>query len=371
MTPMPRIAASEKNGLSPTLQRCESSIFPSPLPFYLRILAWTLALIVPTTFYLGPLMVILPPFLYLYSTKAALILLIIDCILIFYPHKEWPWFRRIFEIWYDIFNIHHNLILDPETNTMKVPDGVVDRLLILAMHPHGIIPMQGFIWAAFCDHYLTRGQAINPTGTEGLYGFGATTDAALWVPLVRQLLIWLSAGSATRKVLRKSMNKGKNLYILPGGVAEIFVSEPRRHALVAKRHGLMKLALQTGACVIPMYVFGGTDLHEHLATYKGGETFMKFSRFLKAGFTVFWGQWGTPMPFAVEKYCLVMGDPIEPVVGTMGEGNLGGRETCRQVENPSKEQVQDLLERYMDAMNRLFDQYKAQAGYPDATLEFL
>ena len=77
------------------------------------------------------------------------------------------------------------------------------------------------------------------------------------------------------------------------------------------------------------------------------------------------------MPFAVEKYCLVMGDPIEPVVGTMGEGKLGKRETCRQIENPSKEQVQDLLERYMDAMNRLFDQYKDQAGYPDATLEFL
>ena len=75
---------------------------------------------------------------------------------------------------------------------------------------------------------------------------------------------------------------------------------------------------------------------------------------------------------------LLQGDPIVPVPGTVGGGGkageprheLGGRLTCRRIEEPSDEQVEELLGRYTDGLRRLFDQYKAQAGYPDATLEF-
>ncbi len=81
-----------------------------------------------------------------------------------------------------------------------------NNLSILAMHPHGIIPIHGFLWAAFCDQYLPV-----------LYGIGATTDAAQRLPFLRQLLIWLSAGSAERDVLKYQMQvMDKNLYILPG-----------------------------------------------------------------------------------------------------------------------------------------------------------
>ena len=112
-------------------------------------------------------------------------------------------------------------------------------------HPHGIIPLHGVgLWPALCDQYL-----------KPLYGFGATTDAAMKLPLLRQLLGWMTAGSADRKVLTSGLAK-KKLFILPGGVAEIFVSEPGTHTIIAKRHGLMKLALRTGAVLVPMYAAG-------------------------------------------------------------------------------------------------------------------
>ena len=120
---------------------------------------------------------------------------------------------------------------------------------------------------------------------------------------------------------------------------------------------------------------------------------------------------------------MVMGDPIEPIPGTLGniDGADGGKLTCTKVPNPTDEQVsgrgssisrhahphaptraytpfsairtcvpcaftqppprfraraqnhltqvEELMERYTDALTRLFDQYKAQAGYPDAVLE--
>jgi hypothetical protein len=403
-------AATPAYGLSPTLTRAKSCKYPTPLPRWLRFVAWTLALWVPACFYLGPLLLVLPPFLYLWSPRAALALVAVDVLLATWPNREWPWFRGVFELWYEHFDMHHNLIVDPTDPSapVKMSDRMLNTLTILAMHPHGIIPIQGFLWPALADQYMTRGQPLNPTGSPGLYGFGATTDAALRLPLLRQVLRWLTAGSAHRDVLRKGLESGRNLYILPGGVAEIFVSEPGRHAVLARRHGLMKLALRTGACVVPMYVFGGTDFYEHLATYnpnRGGSSgggggvaslvgplLMRLSRGLKAGFTLFWGQFGLPMPFAVEKCCMVMGDPIAPVPDTAppnghpnggGSGvgaaeahaahpwSLGGRKTCRPVPEPTDEQVEELLGRYTDALRRLFDQYKAQAGCPDAQLEFV
>jgi hypothetical protein len=181
------------------------------------------------------------------------------------------------------------------------------------------------------------------------------------------------------------------LYILPGGVAEVFLAHPGRHAIKAKRRGLMKLALQTGASLVPVYVFGGNDFYHHLATYGTedavGETQVqrklrrsdtnligrvqeKFSRLFQAGFTVFWGQYGLPLPYQI-KCTMVLGDPIWPVPNTLGQGKTrtGDKSTCRKVPEPSQEQIDELLGRYTTALTQLFDQYKAQAGYPDATLE--
>ena len=79
----------------------------------------------------------------------------------------------------------------------------------------------------------------------------------------------------------------KNLFILPGGIAEIFTSTPGRHAIVFKdRRGLIKISLQTGAELLPSYVFGGTDFFHNLAT---SDNFLsRLSRKYKVGLTYFW-----------------------------------------------------------------------------------
>ena len=56
--------------------------------------------------------------------------------------------------------------------------------------------------------------------------------------------------------------------------------------------------------------------------------------------------------------------------GTLSDrGENGGKWTCAKVPDPTHEQVEELMGRYVDGLTRLFDQYKAQAGYPDAVLE--
>lgn len=109
------------------------------------------------------------------------------------------------------------------------------------------------------------------------------------------------------------------MYILPGGVAEIFVSTPGKHAIVFKdRRGLIKLALETGVNLIPNYVFGGTDFFNNLAT--GDGFFSTMSRKFRMGLTIFWGHFGLPIPFA-PKVTMVIGEPIYVTKWT-GEGKI-------------------------------------------------
>lgn len=304
----------------------------------------------------------MPPFLALVSLRAAGIMLVVDAWLVFYPRRDWPWVRGFFQLLYSLFNFRHNLIDDGK----QVEEKQRDKLSITCMHPHGVIPIQGYLWVAFCDQYL-----------HDLYGYGGTTDIAMTLPLLGNILGWVSGGSASRRCLKRELENGRNLFMLPGGVAEIFLSERGTNRVKAKRFGLMKLALQTGACLVPTYVFGGNDFFDHLATYGNstrggnnmlGDFLLKLSRVMKGGFTLFWGQYGLPIPYPA-NVSLVMGDPIWPVPGTVGTDEMNGQKTCRKVPNPTDEQVSELLDRYVDGLERLFDQYKAQAGCPDATLE--
>jgi hypothetical protein len=66
--------------------------------------------------------------------------------------------------------------------------------------------------------------------------------------------------------------------------------------------------LETGAQLIPTYVFGGTDFFHNLATH---ENFLsRLSRKYRMGLTYFWGYFGLPIPFC-PKVTLCVGKPIE------------------------------------------------------------
>lgn len=148
----------------------------------------------------------------------------------------------------------------------------------------------------------------------------------------------------------------RHLYILPGGIAEIFVSRPGRNCIVFKdRRGLVKLSIETGAKLIPTYVFGGTDFFHNLATYQG--PFAAISRRLRISLTLFWGWFGLPVPFT-PKVTLCIGDAIDPPKWD-GTGKV-----------PS-ELIEHLHTELLAAMVELFESYKVEAGYPDAQLEIL
>lgn len=239
-----------------------------------------------------------------------------------------------------------------------------DNQYIIAMHPHGIVPFHAILWSAYCDSYLSskvhKGKA--------LYGFGAAADIVMYLPILRNIMGWLSAGSADYKTLKNGLMHGKvacvnaagrtprHLYILPGGIAEVFTSTPGKHAIVfKKRRGLVRLSIETNAMIVPAYVFGGTDFFNNLATSSG--IFAWLSRKLRMGMTLFWGPFGLPIPYA-PKVTLCIGEPLE-VPKWNGTHPI------------PEELIEDLHSRFLASMIELFNNYKALAGYPDAELEVL
>eukprot|EP00981_Chlorochromonas_danica_P008243 scaffold2066_cov229-Ochromonas_danica.AAC.27 len=275
-----------------------------------------------------------------------------------------PWnriaMRKVGQLWYEILGFSCNLSPEELSETLTYSQS---HQLILAMHPHGIVPFQAVLWSAYCDQYFQD--------TEkgiSLYGFGAAADVVQHVPFLRNVLAWLGAGSASYKALYDGLVHGKapsvnaagrkpcHLFILPGGVAEVFTSTPKRHAIVfLKRRGLVKLSIETGAELVPCYVFGGTDFFHNLATDDG--LFSKLSRRLRAGMTIFFGHFGLPLPFT-PRVSMIIGKPI-PVP---------------RVENDDERnsKANDLLHaEFLKQIQELFERYKAVSGCPEAQLEVL
>uniref|UniRef100_A0A6U8N2U5 Acyltransferase n=1 Tax=Eutreptiella gymnastica TaxID=73025 RepID=A0A6U8N2U5_9EUGL len=328
------------------------------------LLGWLTVIGFTTSFLLVPLTCLVLPLVYLFVAPPWAVAIIgswLGTVLasFLFPQVEWPWARKVGQLWYDLFDFHHNLT--PENREERIRLGRENQYII-AMHPHGVIPLHAYLWAAYCDQYLSNAES-------GLYGFGAGADILEYLPVLRNIMGWLTAGSATYGVLKQGLLRGKsppanrvgrrprNLFILPGGVAEIFTSAPGDHTIVfAQRRGLARLSCETGAQLVPAYVFGATDFFGN--ALKSDSFLARLSRRLKAGIAIFWGLGGLPfVPFA-PKVTLVIGDPIPVPEWEPADG-------C---DTPPAEVVGRLHAEYLKAIVKLFDDYKAEAGYPDATL---
>jgi len=294
-----------------------------------------------------------------YMHYATLMLAVISLLL---PMREWKAWRCVGQLWFEIFDFSTNF--SPSDCKRAVTDAQ-KKQLILAMHPHGIVPFHAMLWCAFCEEYFTNWDTAEQ---EHLFGFGAAADIVCYLPFLRQWMGWVSAGSAAYKVLKNGLMHGKHdivnssgriprhLFVMPGGVAEIFVSTPGKHTIIFRgRKGLTRLSVETGAELIPVYVFGGTDFFHNLAT--NDSWLSTLSRKLQIGMTVFWGRLYSPLLPYTPKVSMVMGSPIPVPRGYSGTGPVPDA------------LVEALHATYLEQMQTLFDAHKAAAGYADAVLE--
>jgi len=93
------------------------------------------------------------------------------------PMREWPAFRALGQLWYEIFQFSTNFA--PKDCLHAIARGE-EQQVILAMHPHGIVPFQAIMWASYCDQYFS-----DPATGCSMFGFGAAADAVAYLPFLR------------------------------------------------------------------------------------------------------------------------------------------------------------------------------------------
>lgn len=142
------------------------------------------------------------------------------------------------------------------------------RKYIFGYHPHGIISHGAFV--AFATEALGFAQLF-PGITNSLL----TLDSNFRLPINRDYLLGLGIASVSRESCEKILTRGgpdgegmsRAITIVVGGARESLDAKPYTLRLILKRRkGFVKLAIRTGADLVPVLSFGENDLYEQVSS---------------------------------------------------------------------------------------------------------
>ncbi|KXJ86122.1 diacylglycerol acyltransferase-domain-containing protein [Microdochium bolleyi] len=140
------------------------------------------------------------------------------------------------------------------------------RKYIFGYHPHGIISHGA--WAAFTT------DALNFSGLfPGITNTLLTLDSNFRVPFYRDYLLAMGMRSVSRESIVNILTRGgmdgegmgRGVTVVVGGARESLEAIPGNLRLILKeRKGFVKIAVRTGADLVPVLAFGENSLYDQL-----------------------------------------------------------------------------------------------------------
>lgn len=233
----------------------------------------------------------------------------------------------------------------------KTHDLIPTRKYILGYHPHGIISHGA--WAAFATEALGFSDKF-PGITNSLL----TLDSNFRLPLYREYVLSMGVQSVSKDSITNLLTRGgpnnegmgRAVTVVVGGARESLEAQPNTvHLIIKERKGFIKLALQTGADLVPVLAFGENDLYDQLDPHKHPwlhnmqRYFLKVWKFtvpLLHGRGIFNYDVGL-MPYR-RPMNIVVGKPI-PVF---------------QASAPDNAEVNRLHDLYVEELQKIWDRYK-------------
>ncbi|RAW31940.1 hypothetical protein PC110_g11723 [Phytophthora cactorum] len=215
-----------------------------------------------------------------------------------------------------------------------------DRAMF-AFHPHGVLSNG---WAFNGAHHMSFEEAdCRWLVAENLF----------WFPVMRDLLNWMDFSSVAKSTFHRFMPTGQNICLIPGGFEEATLYERGKHRVfIKKRFGFIKLALQYGYKVHPVYTFGEEYAYHTFPCLL--ELRLKLNQFKLPGVLFY----GLPQCFFLPRTDV-------DLITVVGEALILPR-----IEHPTKEDVQKYHAQYVEVLQKLFDKYKSvYAVDPEAQLE--
>jgi hypothetical protein len=213
-----------------------------------------------------------------------------------------------------------------------------DRNYLVCYHPHSLFGVgynifTTYLWDAYGIRTLFTG-----------------ADVVLYIPLLRRALAWWGITPVTAPAMKRNLKRAypyNVLTLLPGGVAEMFYGIGEDEQIILnKRKGFCKLALQTGASLVPCYAFGANQTYTR---HFGPQSFFaKLSSRIQVSLVFWTDRFGIPFGLIPHKTNMIvaLGQPIH----------------VETVESPTNEQVAELHKTYVAALKELFNKHKGEMG---------
>ena len=221
---------------------------------------------------------------------------------------------------------------------------------LFCSHPHGLF------CAGVSLNLILSKRALTAVRAKSIRLFVHSLLASVF-PVVKDWLRTLGFQPCTAKHMRRALDQGLNAAIVPGGVKEVVFSGrvDRERLYLKNAFGFCKIALQTGAPLVPVYTFG-----ESLSVGPDWVPFFELRRRLS-----YWAdapirylslcqRWLLPFPNG--RLVTVVGAPI-----AVGE----------KTERPTRTQVRELHARYCAALLELIESTKEEAGYGSQVTELV
>lgn len=216
------------------------------------------------------------------------------------------------------------------------------RNYILGYHPHGIFT-EGVSVALNTD-FCGFSEKF-----PGIIPHIAVHAGLVKAWLYRDVILSFGVVNASRESLEYILTQkgaGHSVVLVVGGAVEIGDTRPDSYVLTLKRRkGFIKVALETGSDLVPVFGFGQNNLFPII----GGDHNSRFSRFnrwlyskTRLGCCCCWGF----------SWCMPKRSPISVVVGSPI--------TVEKVVNPPQETIDRLHSRYTEEVTELYNKYKKQ-----------
>ncbi|XP_053318861.1 2-acylglycerol O-acyltransferase 3-like isoform X2 [Spea bombifrons] len=134
-----------------------------------------------------------------------------------------------------------------------------DRNYVLGCHPHGIMSVAAF------SNFATEANGFSDV-YPGVRPWLAVLAGMFRLPIYRDYIMSAGVVPVSRDSIQYLLSRcgtGNAVFIVVGGAAESLQSSPTENMVtLSGRKGFVRLALQNGADLVPVYSFGENDIFE-------------------------------------------------------------------------------------------------------------